>query len=134
MFCNLNHNPNKATLEECLRYSLTISNKVKAPPLVPSNPTLSSTEQPIRTKLLSAQEETSEILKRCWEALQTHFQAVQIMHLGPQMLGSCEAAAWQHEACVGPESSATSRDLEPELVLRERLLSLKSLASQSAAI
>lgn len=59
---------------------------------------------------------------------------MQIMHLGPQMLENCEAAAWQHGACVGPESSATSTDLEPELVLRERLLSLKSLASQSAAI
>lgn len=58
------------------------------------------------------------------------FRAVRIRHLHPQMLESCEAAAWQHCACAGTESPATSADLVPEVVLSERL----SLASQSAAI
>lgn len=110
------------------------SNKVKVPPLVPSNALLSCAEQPIRTKLLSAQEESSEILKRCWEALQTQLQTVKITHRRPQMLESCESAGWQHCACVGTEGSVTSTDLVPELVLSERLLSLKTLASQAVAI
>lgn len=47
-------------------------------------------------------------------------------HNAPSTSDAGEAAAWQHR-----QSSATSTDLGPELVLSERVLLVKSSASQS---